>query len=125
MKEIDKDTIQDLDNAKLNLKFWKDKELSLRNKVLNYYSPKEQEAKIKKQIADYEIELQYKLNRKIDEDVLDNIWDDLTEEEQECVQFKPSLILSKYKKLEEEGISLLLDAVTVKPAQGAVKINHI
>src|SRR5210317_628632 len=41
------------------------------------------------------------LNRSIDQAVLESIWDELTFEEQQCVEYKPKLILGKYRHFEE------------------------
>lgn len=62
-----------------------------------------------------------KLNRSIDRSVLEAIWEDLTDDEKECVDYKPSLKLAEYKKIEQTG-GKLLDAVTVKPGTPTLKV---
>jgi len=62
-----------------------------------------------------------RLNRSVDRAILETIWDDLTDREKECVDYKPSLVLKNYKLVEAEG-GKLLEAVTVKPAQASLKI---
>lgn len=65
-----------------------------------------------------------KLNRTIDRSVLETIWEDLTDEERQCIDYKPSLVLGNYRQIEEEG-GKLIDAVTVKPATPTLKIVEV
>lgn len=65
-----------------------------------------------------------KLNRGIDREVLETIWEDLTDIEKEAVVYKPSLVLANYKRLEQEG-SKLMEAVTVKPGLASLKITPV
>ena len=62
-----------------------------------------------------------KLTRSLDRIILESIWEDLTDLEKEAIDYKPSLKLTQYKAIEQRG-GLLMDAVTVKPAQPTLKI---
>lgn len=62
------------------------------------------------------------LNRTIDQAVLESVWDDLTWEEQQCVEYKPKLVIGKYKEYEATE-SRLIEAVTVKPGMAQLKVE--
>lgn len=69
----------------------------------------------------YKVTVTARLTRSIDRPVLEAIWDTLSDTEKECIDYKPSLILSNYRAIEETG-GALMDAVTVKPAQASLKV---
>jgi len=55
-------------------------------------------------------------------DELEDIYDDLSEEERECIKFKPSLINAKYKAADTK---LLDTCIITKPAMPSLKIELI
>lgn len=63
-----------------------------------------------------------KLTRSIDPEVLEAIWEDLSDVEKECIVYKPNLKLANYKRIEQID-NKLMDAITVKPAAPALKIE--
>ncbi len=63
----------------------------------------------------HNIVVESKVNRSIDSAVLNAIWDSLTEEDTNCIEFKPSLKLANYRKLLRD--SLLHEAITEKPSE--------
>ncbi len=107
---------RDLQRAKQN-------ELMLRNAITTVQLEEVLEGSKTSRSGNLKIVATAKLNRSVDRAVLDTIWEDLTPEEQECVDFKPSLKLSNYKKIEATG-GKLLEAVTVKPGQASLKITE-
>lgn len=115
----------DFNEAKIKLKFWKDKELKIRNEILEEMASDKDEGNTTKIVDSMKITATYKMNRNIDEAVLKTIKKNLSEEELNCIKYKPEIVLKEYRKLEEEGESKLLEAVTLKPAQGSVVIKHI
>ena len=60
------------------------------------------------------------INLSLDKDVLDSINEELTEEERQCVVYKPGMDKRRYDKLPED--SLLMTAVTAKPALPTIKV---
>ena len=62
-----------------------------------------------------------KVNHKLDKDVLAQIYDDLSEEEAECITFEPKMSLAKYKKA--GGSDLLDTAITIVPATPTLTIE--
>lgn len=110
--------------AKATLDAAKKEELRLRNLICNRVLKDKLEGAVTKQTPDFKVTATAKLNRKLDVEVLEAIWEDLTEEEQEAVVYKPSLKLTEYKKIEQTG-GKLLEAVTVAPAQATLKIVEV
>lgn len=51
------------------------------------------------------------INRTIDDSALESIWDDLPQDDKDCINFKPKV---QYAKLDEA--SILWDIITEKPA---------
>lgn len=115
----------DFNEAKIKLKFWKDKELELRNEILEELACDKDEGAVSKIVDGMKVTATYKMNRNIDEAVLDSIKKDLSEDELSCIKYKPSVIMKVYRDLEDAGESKLLEAITLKPAQGSVEIKHI
>lgn len=115
----------DLIEAQAKLKFWKAKELTIRNEILEEMAGPKDEGAVSKTVDGLKITATYKMTRNVDEAVLDSIIDKLTDEELECVKFKPTVVLKNYRKLEDEGKSKLLDAVILKPSQGSVSIKEV
>lgn len=99
----------------------KAEELRLRNAICNTHLEEVLEGSKTQRFGNLKITATAKLNRTVDRDVLDAIWEDLTPEEQDCVDYKPSLRLTEYKRIEASG-GKLTEAVTVKPGQATLKI---
>ena len=108
--------------ASAELKRAKKRELELRNAICPDVLGDKIEGAVTYYKDGFKVNAVAKLTRTLDREQLEALWDDLTEEEQECIDYKPSLVLSKYKKIEEKG-GLLMEAVTVKPAQSTLKIE--
>lgn len=106
-----------------DLKRVKALELKLRNKICSEMLEEKLEGAVTelKIKGKFKVTATAKLNRSVDRSMLDALWDDLTEDEKECIDWKPSLKLGEYKKVEMSG-GKLLDAVTVKPGQATLKI---
>ena len=61
------------------------------------------------------------LNRTLDQAVLESVWEELSWEEQQCVEYKPKLKVKAYKEFETTD-SKLLEAVTVKPGMAQLRV---
>ena len=62
-----------------------------------------------------------KVTYKLDKEMLTNIYDDLSEEERECISFEPKLSIAKYKKA--GGSDLLDSAILIVPATPALEVE--
>lgn len=64
------------------------------------------------------------LNRSVDAEALDTIWEDLNWDEQQLIEFKPKLKIKEYKQAEAVGTKLM-DVVTVKPGMSQLKVEEL
>lgn len=116
------DTVYDLwVKADKELKAAKKKELELRMAICAHVLSDKLEGARTFRDHGFKITATAKLNRSIDREVLETIWNDLTDVEKECIEYKPSLKLAQFKKVEQTG-GLLMDAITVKPATPTLTI---
>ena len=69
----------------------------------------------------YRVKAVKKVSHNIDKEVLGFIYDEMSAEEQEAINFKPELSVSKYKKLEDH--SVIDNAIIVKPAMPSLDIK--
>ncbi len=107
-------------NAELrSLKF---RELKLRDKICAGILEEKLEGSVTIRKPGYKVTATARVNRVIDREMLDALWHDLDSAEQECIDYKPNLVLANYKKIEQTG-GKLLEAVTVKPGQASLKID--
>ena len=60
-------------------------------------------------------------NLNVDKKILDEIWDDLTEEEKNMIKLEPSIGKTDFKNLPED--SLLLKAITEKPGMPKLEME--
>ena len=107
--------------AQDDLRIAKARELALRKEICDEILVEKLEGS-KTVVADsFKVTATAKLNRSIDREVLETLWDDLTDLEKEAVVYKPSLVLPIYKKIEGSN-SRLEEAITVKPGLSSLKI---
>jgi hypothetical protein len=69
----------------------------------------------------YEVRATSKVNRKIDEQVYFSISEELSKEEKDCIKFKPSLDVRKWRKLPEDCI--LNEAIVESPAMPVLEVT--
>lgn len=110
--------------AQATLKEAKIAELQLRNAICETHLEDKLEGSLTHKYEDLKITVTAKLNRSVDPVVLEAIWEDLTDEERACIQYKPSIVLAKYRPYESTG-GLLMEAVEVKPGQASLKIVEV
>lgn len=105
-------------NAKRQLGLYKKTEADLRREIcgdlLIDVEFEKGIARRKTTYLGYEVKAEQKLSYAIDFDVLKQIWEDLSEEDRECLKKTVTLDLTKYKKLPEN--SLFHDAIVSKSA---------
>jgi len=107
--------------AKKNLTKFKTDELKLRNEIIQTFIDNEVSGNLKFQKGHYKITIGLSLNNQLDESVLNTIWEDLSDEEKNCIKYKPSLIAKDFKEL--SGNEKLFEAITIKPRQSTLKIE--
>lgn len=58
----------------------------------------------------------------IDEELLENIWDELDDDERACIKYKPSILKTNLKVISDE--SEIYDCITEKPATPSLTIKQ-
>jgi hypothetical protein len=96
-------------------------ESELRVKLIDEMFLDQSEGTRKIEANGLQISASFGVNYRIDTDLLDDIYNMLSPEEQDCIKLKPSLVISAYKKLEERD--MLDDCISVSPAMPSVKIK--
>jgi hypothetical protein len=102
-------------------------EIELRNKIVGAFRYTKSEGVEHKSVEglDIDIAITLGLNRKVDQNALEAIWDTLNESQQEAIKWKAEVVSSKFKKLvEDEEIGELLNLITEKPSQASVKLKY-
>ena len=116
-------TYDDWMKAQQNAKYWENKEKELRTKICNKLLNGKSVGTHNIEKSGYKIKVVKKVTYSIDKDLLAIIWDDLSEQEQETIQYKPSLLLNKYKEIPDA--SDLNQAISVKPAMPTLSIEYV
>ena len=98
------------------------KERELRAEITKSMLGSKLEGSISDKTEVYKVTATAVLNRALDQAVLETLWDGLSWEEQQCVEYKPKLIAGKYKEFEKLD-SKLNEAVTVKPGMAQLKME--
>lgn len=113
--------------ATYELKRFKKEELSLRKEIIESHGDDHTfEGKEKETVENFELEYGYGLTRSLDRPALDMIWDELSDEEKNCIDWAPKIKLKELKSLEALGPdSKLLDCITTKPSLSTLKITDI
>ncbi len=84
---------------------------------------KEGEFKEALELDGYEIVVNSRVSRKLDEGMLSALSDDLTDEDKNAIRYKPSIDLRAYRKLPDS--SLIHEAVTVSPATPSLTVKKV
>lgn len=117
-------TVKNWIDAKKQVDHWKKVEVEYRNKLLDDIQIKKSYVgTLHKTWGEYNITATYKTNKSVDSDALKAIWDDMSKDEQSAFQYKPSIVLSKYKDVSESDN--VASCVIEKPAQGSLSLKII
>lgn len=108
--------------AKHNLDVAKATELKLRNKICKRVLEEKMEGSTTVRRDNLKITATARLVRTLDREMLDVLWGDLSQEEQDCIDYQPKLLLAPFRRIEETG-GKLMEAVTTKPGQASLKIE--
>lgn len=109
--------------AKEALNKYKKLEADLRIKVLDEVFSDQTPGSHTEIINGLKVKGGFKLNHKLDVKMASELFDSMTEEEQSCIKFKPSLSLKEYNDLEDVDTYILDDCITVVPAMPTLSIE--
>lgn len=103
------------------------KELELRKRVFALFFPKPKEGVNKFELAgDYLLKGTHKIDRKVDEAVLEDIQNQMREEFQInpdlLIEMKPSLKMATYRELTAEQRKMFDQALTIKPSTPTIEL---
>ena len=116
--------IQKWEESKIKLSYHKRLEMMLRKNIAEAYKISAlPEGKSHFQTEEYMIELTRKFTYKLLDEELDEIEDDLSDEEKDCIKTKRSLSLSAYRALLDS--SVIDDAIEVKDAVPSLTVTQI
>ena len=113
-------------DAKQNLDMYKKLESELRIELLGeLFQNNTVEGTEATEIDGYKVKGSFSLNFKLDGKALEEAFDDLSEVEQACISFKPSLNKSVYKSIEDSEREELDEYITVSSAMPTIKIERL
>jgi len=116
--------ISNYQNAKLAFEMLKKDEARLRIELLSALFPNGSGSE-KAEIGDLIIKGNFGYNIKLHAVELDAAFASLSEEEQNCIVFKPSLVMKNYNDLESSKRPLLDECISVSPAMPSLKIEAV
>lgn len=100
----------------------KAEELMLRKEICaDLFDGEQGEFKVNKETRNLIVVATSKVTRSLDNEALSTMMSDLSDEEKDCVKFKPSLDTRKWRKLPED--CLLNQAVIEKPATPTLTVE--
>ena len=111
--------------AKKKLDEYKKLESELRMSILTTVWPNSHEGIFKKEIEGIEIKGTFENSAKIDVAELEQLEESMTEDELDCITYKPSLSMTKYKALADEERETLDECISFKPAMPTLSIKEI
>ena len=124
MAKVDKDMLLKWNHLNHELKRIKNEEMELRRAITDELLKGKPIGTHNMEIDGIPTKCVKKVTHKLDKPKLDQVWQDMTEDEQEAVSWTPSLSVSKFKALTDESESgLLRDCVTVVPAAPSLTID--
>jgi len=109
-------------DVKKDLAEAKKRELTLRNDIIESLNNDNQlTGSLKLEEDGYKIAIGFVIRNAIDEPVLNTIYEGLSEQEKNCIKFKPGLVAKEMKEL--EGNESIWEAIISKPGQPTLKIE--
>ena len=120
---MDKQVVLDWIEAKAELSLAKANEMKLRLAISDEVLAGHKKGVKHLLVEGLDVAATAKLNTTLDPEMLDSIWNDLPQEERDCIVHKPSLVAKNYKNLDED--SKLHQAVTTKPGTPTLSVKPV
>lgn len=109
--------------SKNKMTYWKAKEAELRIKLLNKHFADQSDGTKTHIDGQAVIKGSFSSKHKLDVAQLDEIFEELSVEEQSCINYKPSLSMKDYKMLEPEEREALDECIEVAPSMPTIQIK--
>ncbi len=104
------------------LKELKESEMRLRKEICAHmFGDRKGKFNVEELIGNFKLKASSNIDAKLDEDMLDAMYDDLNDQEKACIRYKPSLKAAEVKLLPED--SDIFTCITVKPAAPTLEIK--
>ena len=108
------------------MKNLQEQEKALRLEILEHYFPNASLGTFNAHQGHFKIKGEYRENVKLDADLLQANHEYFTEQEKDCVKWKPELIKSRYKDLDEDETSgFFEDCMTITPALPSLTLELV
>lgn len=102
----------------------KDKELELRMAICDELLNGQTVGSHNFEFDDFTVKATKKINISLDLEALDENFSEFTDEEKECIKFKPTLKMKEYKLAKDmEEVDVLDDCITVKDATPTLEVD--
>jgi len=98
-------------------------ELELRKEICDHILQGKIKGSKKGTIGKYILTASAKLNIKVDAELLESMWEELSEREKACIKYKPNIIAAEYKKL--KGGVKLNRCIDSKPGTPTLTLKSI
>ena len=122
MKDLH-EKLEEYTHTKSQLDKFKAKEMKLRLELASHYLHGKKVGTHNFNDEFAKVKAVKKVTTSLDADQLSALFDDFTNEERECITFKPQLIMKEYKLLSEDERDLLDMCIVVKPATPAFSVK--
>jgi len=107
--------------AKSMLDHYKNREKELRIELVDELFKDQSDGTRKAEIDNCTIKAKFGTNYNLSQKAVDEVYSSLSDEELECINFKPTLIMSAYKKLENKDI--LDSCITTSAALPSIEVT--
>lgn len=108
--------------AKSMLDHYKIKERELRIELVDEFFKDQSDGTRKAEIDSCTIKAKFGTNYNLSQKAVDEVYSSLSDEELECINFKPTLIMSTYKKLTPELREALDSCITTSAALPSIEV---
>lgn len=117
--------LQDYTEIKYQLDQYKALEAEMRLEILEDLFPTASTGTFTATLGEFRVKGAFSNRATVDKQALEDYVEQLTEEEVACIKWTPSLIVAKYKELQEDETSgLLEDCLTFKPAMPTIEVEY-
>ena len=101
----------------------KESELELRKKICELILGDKIKGSKKGSIGKYVLTASAKLNMKVDAELLESMWEELSDGEKACIKYKPNLIAAEYKNIDSQA--KLHRCIDSKPGKPTLTLTSI
>jgi len=106
-----------------DLAFAKENELKFRKEICEHILGDKIKGSKKGTIGKYVLTASAKLNIKVDDELLESMWEELSDGEKACIKYKPSLIAKEYNSL--DGAMKLHRCIDSKPGTPTLTLKTV